>query len=606
MMIRSISLKNVAGGTRPVSVQLDSEVNALRIDADAAAALPWCVLSLLYPDAVPIDALTRLGGTGASTAWRMVVDIDGRELRISRSIAAATVTAELPGDVPGTWKTVAEGAEEVSRRIAQLAQLPPIEVTRALCMGTNPTRDVRGASKPNDDSRVALVDNESLLDQFAAGVEDGDIELTPEQRAELGLLFQQARTREFADDQTRALRDEQQSTIRRMSALVDDSGDLARLTEALAELPPVRPLTDEERAALVNPEHRVAELDRRIVETEDETMRVRRAQAAKPVASLGALVGGVAAGLLITAYAVFGPAGAYRLAIGNVLVFGVALWGGLRRISELEKGGRSARLLSTLEHRRDSLTAERARLEDLRRELRRELSVATIEQYDELAGRRERLTERLNVIRGQHAGAAQSADYLRLNRRVDGLSAHINMIRGLLVDLEAAEGQFSSTFETRLRAGGWDPTVVLWTPLHPDDSLRAEVRDLQRVLRGLGALNDGVFEPAVMENWRKLVRRIFGEDGSAGLGVVGDGGLTLDGHTDVIGVVPSDRCWLLVETLRLATVMRAVNHNGFRLPRIVLRIHPGRVHDSGLRDALDNIYTSLGRKLQVVRVAADS
>jgi hypothetical protein len=600
VQLQQVGLKGVAGSTSPVALQLDDGWERCSLDEWSAGALPTALISLLYPSSVEPRDLLRLAGGSAESAWRVTLRVEESSVRISRRFAAESVTVEVPDTKPGAWRTVARGANEATQRIQSLLQPPPRALFEAVVLGTNPTQRNADHSpnEPGDESRVTLVTSEDLLGEMAAGVEAGEVELSVAERIELGRRFESARLRELAEDFLRSLDGVQQDVIQRMSRLVNDSGEMANVHRSIAELPPTRALSPEERTALADPKGREDDLRRRVEEAETELSRLRRGMPASIRVAIGLVAVGLGSGLLLSLYSVFGPPGAHRLAMGNLLAFGAALFGGLQWIGDAEQREKSVRRADSVARRREQLNADLEQHIDLLRELRRELSVATMQEYEQRAGARTRLEKRLAELRTQNSAQANSPEYRRLEAQTEALGAQTRVARTVLADLGEDEG-FSSLMETRLRAGGWLPGLVQWIPKEDRDALREQLRLALAAGHDVGVWGAQGLDDSVQNGWRKIAERILGTPTSA-LGVLADGTMTIDGTGDALASLPVERAWLLIEALRLALMTALSRSDAWQWPLFVVRTRALELEDHEAQIGLQRVYETLAKKVQVL------
>lgn len=603
MIIRGISLKHVSGTTAPAQWTLAPESSFHDVDPALAAALPHVVFSLLYPaDASPTD-MARLAGGASDSAWRMAVDIGEHRLRLARGFSLMSVVLERYDDEQRSWEIIGRGAPEVTAQMQRFVDLPPPSVLRDIAVATNPAmRRSRGESQgPSEDSRLALISHDEYFGNLE--LDDGSppatTALSPEDRQRTADEYRRARTHEALQDQIRKLEAKLQETLSEAGALVDSSGEFAEVTRRLAELPHLRPLRDDEKDALTDPDRRREELDRRLADLSLELETGGNGRAPRPWFVQPLITPAIVAAVALTIASFI--TGTRTLALGNVFILAVALFGALRHINALERSGRSGRKREAIERRRDQLEAERRRVTTVRESLRRELDVADMEEYERVAGQRARLKEREASLRERHADALASPAYLKLDRRRERVEREIDERRLALSRVESATMPGYELHSTLLKAG-YDPEVVLWHPADTEQEHRAALSRAGAVALEYRLANEQGLAENLAQNWRKLLHRVTGR-AFDDLTLTADYVAMSEGR-DVLSSVDDDTAWAIVETLRLAVHMAMVAGRVPGMPRFVLRIHPFRVRDAQISSNLRELYENMGRKLQVIGVSA--
>lgn len=603
MLVQQLGFKGIAASTAPAAIQPGEGLQSHALDDASAGALPMALLSLLYPDEIEPADLFRLGGGSLDSAWRVVLVSDGRPVRISRRSTPDSVVVEVAGDAAGAWKIVARGTADARKRIDTLLRPPPRPLLESVVFATNPVARKAGASTgalPDEPSRVTLVTSEDLIGEMAAGVEAGDVDISADERRALGPRFARARSREMIEDTIRAIDDAQKQIIGRMSGMVNDNGEMARVHREIAELPPTRALAAHEREVLEDPAAREADLRRRIDESEREAGRLRRGRGGTQLVWASLAAGGVAATVALTLFSIFGPPGSHRFAMGNLVVLGVALFGALRWIADEESKGRQGRKLDVVRRRLEQVELDLEHHLATLRDLRREFDVSNLAEYEERAGRREALEARLKELRSRHSVQASAPEYRTLEERSEILGAQTRLCRRVLEELGEDEG-YSALMETRLRAGGWLPGLVLWNPAVERDGMRARLADLLTALAGAGLHGPAGLDAAVKEGWRKIAARIFGSPLDA-LDLLPTGAISIDGIHDAFDTDGEERCWLLLEGLRLALITSLSRSDAWQWPWFIFRVRALELDDHELAVGLRRVYETLGRKMQVISV----
>jgi hypothetical protein len=78
--------------------------------------------------------------------------------------------------------------------------------------------------------------------------------------------------------------------------------------------------------------------------------------------------------------------------------------------------------------------------------------------------------------------------------------------------------------------------------------------------------------------------------------------LTIDGVHDALENLGVERCWVFLETLRLALITSLSRSEAWSWPMFIVRTCPMRLSELELAMGLERVYESLARKLQVVVV----
>lgn len=602
MIIRGISLKHVAGTTAPAQWTLAPETSFHDVDPALAAALPLVVFSLLYPaDASPTD-MARLAGGATDSAWRLALDVGEERLRLARGFSLMSVVLERYDDQERSWEVIGRGAPEVTSQLQRFIDLPPPSVLRDIAVSTNAAmrRPQGETGVPNEDSRLSLISHDEYFGNLE--LDDGTpstTALSPDDRQRTADEYRRARTWEALEDQIRRLEQKLQETLAEAGALVDSSGEFSEVTRRLAELPQLRALRDDEKDALTDPDRRRDDLDRRLADLALELETGGDGKPLRPWYLQPLITPTLVAGVALTLASLFG--GTRTLALGNVFVLAITLFGSLRYINALERSGRSGRKRDAIERRRDQLESERHRVTTMREALRRELDVSDMQEYQRVAQQRATLQEREARLREQYASALSSPAYQKLDRRRERVQREIEERRMALARVETASLPGYELHSTLLKAG-YDPEVVLWHPGEPEDEYRTALARAGAVALEYRLSNEQGMAENLAQNWRKLLHRVTGRPFDD-LTLTSEYVAMSEGR-DVLTMVDDDTAWAIVETLRLAVHMAMVAGRVPGMPRFVLRIHPFRVRDADIRRNLQELYEHLGRKLQVIAVSA--
>lgn len=603
MILRSISLKNVAGATEPTSFDVSDGATFCRLPAELAPAVPYVVLTLLYPDEMSTSDLARLTGPMVDSAWRMSFTIAGRDYRLSRGFSPDSVLFEERRSA-SDWERVAGGASAVRTELGSRLKLPPPTVMEGLNAWINVSMPEETTTEESAVSELQLVGTEDLLNTL---YEENAVRLDTSSRLAVSDSYRRAKTAEFIDDQIVAVEDKLADAIKRMGAVIDDGGELQRLQSAMAETPALRELTDAERAALETPDARREEFERKIGTVNEELTRAPSA-APKASAKVPALltnpvfVLGVALTLGVTIYSIVGGVGMRRLAFGNIVAMGIALAGYLRHVQDMEDGSKAGRKRGSLERRFQQLESEREAWSRTYEQLRGELGVKDLAEYDRIRTRRARLEAKETELRTTHESAFETEEYQRYERRKERIEAQLRLHKQAKARIGDAD---TSAFELHgeLQRAGLDPAVALW---RPDD----ERRDLARCVKRLGQIaskyrliSESGLHPKTVASWLKVATRILGRP-VEGLTMSAEHAIEDGDGNDALKDMTTSEAIAIVEALRMSLHLTLVKASAPGIHPFSIQVHTSRLPDETIRRRLLKMYNGLGEKLQVLCIDA--
>lgn len=602
MILRTIALKYVSGNERPTSFEVRPGTSFVELDPELAPAIPFVLMTLLYPDEVSSSDLARLAGSKAESGWRAEIDVAGRSLRISRGFTPASVLLEQRTSPAEPWARVAIGASDVRVALADVLKLPPPTVFEGLHAWVNVSPPLTGLADTiatDDVGELELVGTDALFDDVFAGSAPKR-NLSPDDRARVADEYRRAKTSEFIADQIVDTERRLEEAIQKLGAVVDSTGELAAIQRALANAPEVRELTRAERDVFTEPERRREELERRCEALAAELAelpvghRIPRPHLVKNalfMVGVGLTVG-------VTFASLFGGDALRQLAFGNIVAMGIAFAGYLRHVQLLEAGSAAQRRLAGLQRR--SETAERERREFGRQvqALREELGMRSIVEVDEARTRRQQMLEKENALRGAHEAAFSSEAYKKQESRKLRVEKQLRALR----QASARIGDITvPAFElgTELDQAGIDPCVVLW---RPDD----ERRELDRTVKRLGQIaskyrliSESGLHPKTIASWLKVASRILGRP-VEGLTLTAEHALVDDRGEPVLDTLSISEAVALVEALRMSLHLTLVKASAPGIHPLSIQVHARRVPDEELRLRLRKMYNGLGEKLQVV------
>lgn len=597
MQLRGCAVKWVAGAKAPAGFKAEeSEVDAT-LDHDSAAAIPSAVLSLLYPDQRDVVALTRLSGFTPDSEWRVSLEVGKRRFRVTRNYSWSSVALEAQDPVTNDWGVVARGGDQCRAMLGRIFPIAPPEVVSALCFAVNPTKPLQSLDPEREVSRIELLSNSAMMGFGDGKPSTGGMALDDFDRLRVAQQFQQSATWDMLSDQIRILSQRLGDVMSEMGGLVDDTGELARVSKALSENPRMRPITTSERDALRDTDARRLEFDRRIAQANDELDGANKDLRRGAWYRNAPLLLGVLAGLAITFHSLTQGVHARKFALGNIVFFGVALVGALRYIGALEQNASSGRRRATVERRLAQLTEERDQLDAIFAKVSRELSVRTAVEYEERVERRKKLEERERMLTEANRDALDKPQYVALEQQKRRIDVELAERRAALTSLHEGTEPNESIGKT-LRSAGWDPAVALWEPRNPNEALAAAASEVIAVAATYGQVVDGALAPGLQESWARLARHVTCE-GLEGLAVRGSQIVSTE-REDLVRSMPSERAWVLVESLRLSVLLALRSAGVEGIPDFIVRVHAFRFDDPMVETHLRGVYSKLSGRFQVV------
>lgn len=611
MILRSVALKYVAGNERPTSFELSPGATFLRVEPELVAALPYVLLTLLYPDEVSSSDLARLAGPRSESGWRAEFDVAGTQIRLSRGFSAGSVLLEERRDDRAEWKRVAVGASDVRLQLADRLKLPPPSVFEGLHVWINVCAPERAAAAaepepPTADDELQLVGTDDYFGDMLAGGPQV-VALNDEDRARVGDEFRRARTAEFIADQTREMETRLEEAIQRLGAVVDETGDLARIQRALSDTPELRDLEPIEREALTNPEMKRDEFERRITKLTEELASAGPAPTATPTVHLtrnALFMVGLGLTIGVTVASVAGGEALRKLAFGNLVAMGILFAGYLRHLQLLETGAKTGRRSANIQRRLDTIERERREFERRLEALRDELGVSDIIAYDDSRARRAQLLEKEDEVRQQHLAAFESEEYRRMERRKERVEAQVRALRQAATRIGEPTVE-AYELQTELERAGLDPTVALWKPDPDRKELDRNVKRLGQIASKYRLISESGLHPKTVKSWLKVASRILGRS-VEGLGLTPEHVLVDETGEDALPAMPLSEAIAVVEALRMSLHLTLVKASAPGIHGISLQAHPMRVPDPEIRARLRKMYNGLGEKLQVVCIDVDA
>ena len=596
MLLRNLTIRTGQPDVPGVMFDATEAGVDLQLPQPWAAAVPRYLLSLLYPDEISLTDLARLACSSPDAAWRATFSVGSRAIRLSRSFPAHSVRLELQDVNDGRWEPIAAGVAEVKAQLQQLVDLPPVSVVDALNFVLNPLPLHLGETSADAGSMGMQVEsNADFAEVLGAGQAQPLIAGSAEAET-AGRAYRNARTGEWLEDQIRSLQDKLDEHIASMNRVIDEDGELSRVASALSRLPTLRPLTSSEREALTNADSRAEELRRKIETGASEAADPDRLEVQRLRLAVGMLVAGVVGFAAWTVWALLTMQ--RHLLVVNVFPLSAALLGGLQWITITERRGLSERRGEAIERRQQRREQDLEQLERRRDALRRELGVQSIAEYEDIVVKQSALKQREQELMAGLSGETGRPEYQTALRRRVRLEAERDERRRAFGRIEVT-GQPSYELESALRKAGLDPSTVLWFPRAPESEVRLSGRRLAQVAMDNGMMQDGSLDATVLEAWRRLSLRIVGRELSD-LSMTSDGDLHFSGN-DATATLTLGVSWALLEALRISLLMNFLN-TGMQLPRVMLRIHPARLHDDTLAANLSAVYSNVARRVQVIRI----
>ena len=603
MILRSISLKNVAGATEPTSFELAQGTTFCQLPKELAPAVPFVVMTLLYPDEMSTSDLARLCGPTIESAWRLAFAVGDQELRLSRGFSPTSVLFEEL-DPDGNWQRVAAGAAEVRSALGGRLKLPTTTVMEGLNVWINVAKTGQTTTEDSVGSGLKLVGAEDLLNTLYA---DETIELDSDAYKALADQFRRAQTGEFIDDQIEAVERKLKDAIERLSGMVEDGAEVRQLQTDLAQTPALRELTADERVAFGRAPEQAQELERKLEQVQALLQDTPRGKPSAPSSAQMMLKNpifmlGAALTLIVTLWSVVGGLEMRRVAFANIVAMGVMLAGYLRHVQELEDGAKSRRKWETIERRRATLRAERDTCVAELRAFRAELGVETLAQYDRARAKRARLEAREAELAKKHASVFATEEYRRAERRKVRVEEQLRVHK-------QAKGRIGesdlSLYELRndLVRAGHDPTVALWRPDDERRELGQAVKRLGQIASKYRLISESGLHPKTVASWLKLATRILSRP-VEGLTMTAEHAIeNVDGE-DALESMSLSEAVVVVEALRMSLHLTLIKASAPGIHPFSIQVHPARLEDETLRRRLLKMYNGLGEKMQVLCVDA--
>jgi hypothetical protein len=561
------------------------------------------VLSCLFPDSAATDDLVLLCGADPAFRWRVLIDIEGSRIRVSRGLPKDTVQLDELG-VGARSSTVAVGAADVQAWLGARLIRHSMQSARAaqfaVCAATGPGDGQASAGPPgaeNSGFGVTLVSHTEFLEGSSAGA-SSDI---PDDPGELAAALRRARLVDALDAQRQGLQERLDELERRID--VDgEAAELDRNLDELQRLPEPRELTTEEAALLASPGEVAEAFERRSMELESDLAAVLRSlQQARPNPLLTwiPVALGVAGALALTLSAVFGGREQARWLFVNAALLAVSLVGGLRWIDAVEASGRVQRKVNAVRKRLDANTAERQRMGERLAALKRDYGVNSVEELDRLRERRAYLTRRVEELRLTQVDRDASSEQGRLRRArqvAKALADELSRLRGSVGDQATAAFEI----ERRLAAIGVDPVSAIWSGAVPDDASQGSRQDLAEAAALSGLAGDGGPEPELVSVWSRVSEALLGRAAEVSMSPAGT--ITIDQR-------PFDRAdavtrRLVIEAFRVAMAILVAKRTASAAAALLVRVHLLRHLDAAAAARVREFYAGLSGRFQVIAIEA--
>ncbi len=603
MIIRSISLKGVSGAATPASFSVEPGESRHALDPALAAAVPAVIMTLLYPDEVSTTDIARISGPEPSSAWRAEFEVGRTIFRVSRSFSNDSITLEVQEG--SSWRVDARGATGVRRALAQLTKLPAPTVMETLNFWINVNdapgkAATAGAGGGSAGASGMILGTEDYFGNFADEPAPEAAPMDEEERRLRSDTYRQTRTVEFVEQQTAHADERLENIIGRLGALVDETGEMARLTRELSRLPQVRELTAEEREVFDDPDIQLGDLERRIsaLDIELEVEGRKRTRVATTLSGNHSFVFGIVGTVLLTAVSIFGGPEARRWALLNVISMGVTLAGFLQWLANKDSVGTVGRKRQLLERRREGLVARRAEMEGLVARLRAELPVGTLAELERVHARRTEIEQKLVEVRKSHEAAYETPEYAKMlakKERAETKLQALRLARSRLGDVDLNSYELGNTLE----AAGIDPNVVLWRPEPPTIEIRRRVKRLGQVASKYRLISEDGLNPKTVASWMRIAHRIVGED-LPPMNLSPEHQMVLEDGSDALAVMSHDVATAVVEAFRMSLHLTLVKAKAPGVYAFCIDVHPERMGDETVRRRFDRMYKGLGERLQVL------
>lgn len=608
MILKSISLKHVAGSESPISVALETGTTRLTLDRKSAPTVPMAIMSLLYPDEVSSTDIARVAGPKHDSAWRAEFEAGGTTFRVSRSFAPSSMVLDVQDPASGAFNRDAAGTNNVRKKLAELVKLPAPSVMESLnfWINTNPVTPAKPEVSQleldvDGPAEIEMVGTDDYFGNLMATGQGGQpVQMSDEERRVVSDEFRKTRTIEFVEDQLQHANAKLEELIDRLGMIVDGSGETARINRELSNLPEMRELTSSEAEALTDPDALVADIERRLLQIDEAIGETTRKGADRPprLVANPVFVVGVLGTLVLTFLSLTGEPSSRRFALGNVATLGLALAGVFNWLGTRENTGKSSRKLQTMERRREQLVAQdkdtRARVA----RLREELPVSNMREYHAARTRRQELERRLAEIQAEHEAAFETKEYKRLDARKERAETRLNTLK--LARRRLGDSSVSSyELEHSLERAGLDPAVILWRPEPSSIQLKRQVKKLGQVASKYRLISEDGLNPKTVTSWLRVAERILGEDVPK-LNMTPDHQMVTEDGKSAFEVLDEDRATAIVQALRMSLHLTLVKANAPGIHAFAIDIHPERIGDAKIRKRLSKMYTGLGERLQVV------
>lgn len=611
MILKSISLKHVAGSETPTSVILEKGTSRLTLDRKSAPTVPTVVMSLLYPDEVSSTDIARIAGPRHDSAWRVEFESEGTIFRVSRSFAPSSMVLDLMDTATGAFGRDAVGAGNVRKRLAELVKLPAPSVMESLNFWINTNH----VTPPNQESseleldygepgQIEMVGTDDYFGNLmASGQGNQPVHMSDEERQVASDEFRKTRTIEFVEDQRQHANAKLEGLIDRLGTIVDGSGETARINRELSNLPEMRELTQSETELLEDPEGIVAELERKLLQIDETIEEARKKGAGRPPMLIAnpAFIVGILGTVALTALSILGEPTSRRFALGNIATLGLALAGVFNWLRTRENSGRSGRKIQTMERRRQQLVSRDKAARSAISRLREEIPVPNMREYRAAKTRRQELEKRLAEIQTEHEAAFESTEYKRLHARKERAETRLNALK--LARRRLGESSVNSyELEQSLDRAGLDASVILWRPDPTIKELKRQVKKLGQVASKYRLISEDGLNPKTVTSWLRVAERILGEDVPK-LNMTPDHQMVTEEGENALDVLDEDRATAIVQALRMSLHLTLVKAKAPGIHGFAIDVHPLRIGNKKIRKRLDKMYTGLGERLQVVVVA---
>ncbi|MFT6399754.1 MAG: hypothetical protein ACJAYU_004523 [Bradymonadia bacterium] len=565
------------------------------------------IMSLLYPNEVSSTDIARIAGPKHDSAWRVEFESGGTIFRVSRSFSPSSMVLDVQ-DAHGAFQRDAAGAGNVRKRLAELVKLPAPSVMESLNFWTN-TNPITPA-KPDeslleldneDPGQIEMVGTDDYFGNLmASGQADKPASMSDEERRVVSDEFRKTRTIEFVEDQLKHANAKLDDLIDRLGTIVDSSGETARISRELSNLPEMRELTQSEAELLTDPEGTVAEIERKILQIDEAIDSAQKTDDGRAPMLLAnpVFVVGVVGTIILTVLSFIGEPSNRRFALGNIATLGLALAGVFNWLGTRENTGKSGRKLQTMARRREQLVVQDKHTRATVARLREELPVENTHEYRVARGRRRELERRLAEIQKQHEAAFETEEYKKLDGRKERAETRLNTLK--LARRRLGDSPVSSyELEQTLERAGLDPAVILWRPDTSMVELKRQVKRLGQVASKYRLISEDGLNPKTVSSWLRVAERILGEEVPI-LNMTPDHQMVTEEGQSAFELLDVDRATAIVQALRMSLHLTLLKANAPGIHGFAIDVHPERIGDTKIRKRLSKMYTGLGERLQVV------